>query len=41
MAKTRSEVHREYRIEQTEVDGFTDDDDDASVADHYQRSRPS
>ena len=38
MVKTRWQIHRENRIEQTEGDGFTDDDDNVRLADHYQES---
>ena len=38
MVNTRAQVHRENQIEQSEVDGFTDDDDNVSVGDHYQES---
>ena len=38
MVNTRSQVHRENRIEQAEIDGFTDDDDNVRVADDYQES---
>ena len=38
MANTRSQVHRENRIEQSQADSFTYDDDNVSVADHYQES---
>ena len=34
MVNTKSQVHRDNRIEQSEADSFTDDDD--NVADHYQ-----
>ena len=40
MVNTRSQVHRENRIEQSEADRLTDDDDDdnVSVSDHYEES---
>ena len=38
MVNTRSQVLRETRIEQSEEDIFTDDDDNVSVADHYRES---
>ena len=38
MVNTRLQVHRKNRNGQTDVDRFTDDDDNVSVADHYQES---
>ena len=39
MVNTRSQLLRENRIEQSEKDRFTDDDDaNVSVADHYRES---
>ena len=35
MVNTRSQIERENRNEQSEVDRLADDDDDISVADHY------
>ena len=38
MVNTRSQVKRENRTEIPDVDGFIDDDDNISVADHYSGS---
>ena len=38
MVNTRSQVLRENKIEHSEKDRFTDDDDNVSVADHYRES---
>ena len=38
MVKTRSQVLRENRVEQTEEDRYSDNEDNISVADHYTRS---
>ena len=38
MVNTRSQIHRENRIEQSGEDEFTDDDDNITVADHYHGS---
>ena len=38
MVNTRSQVNRESRSEQAEVDRFAGDDANSSVADHYSRS---
>ena len=38
MVNTRSQALREKRIEQSEENRFTDDDDKVSVADHYRES---
>ena len=38
MVNTRSQALREDRIEQSEEDRFTDDDNNVSVADHYRHT---
>ena len=38
MVNTRSQVLRENRVEQSEDDRFSDNDDNVSVADHYLES---
>ena len=37
MVDTKSQVLRENRVEQSEDDRFSDNDDNVSVADHYQK----
>ena len=38
MVNTRSQILRENRVEQSEDDRFSDNDDNVSVADHYRES---
>ena len=38
MVNTRSQINREIPSEQSVADGFVDDEDNTSVADHYSRS---
>ena len=38
MVNTRSQILRENRVEQTEDDRFSDNEDNVSVADHYRES---
>ena len=38
MVNTRSQILRENRIEQSEDDSLSDNDDNVCVADHYRES---